>query len=342
MRYPSESDETKTWLILAASWAIGGLSAWILFVAAPWVWAESWQLYRSPSAITAVAFAVALVGIVLRLPILSDPPKTSSLADHLALLLGYIATINWLGVLLLHCQGFYELVPPLLVLTLAELWIHSEFLNSNCLDWYFGLLRQGGTSLRRGWTELRALDKPTKSTHVELESDTNSMDGEQRELTESQFSTNPDNFNRLDEVSNAASEELEQEHFEVERPDFRSQLTESVDESGHRTMFGEVVVEMKSKQTRTEIVVGFCPPFTRAPTIDFELEPYNSQEGVEEGVEDGLTAKELNCTPAGMRFEFRRDSAQSAAEAIFRWYAVQVELEDSIGGGKRPLSSPLP
>ena len=128
MKYTSARQQNWTWLSLSAAWAAGALSAWLASV-------FSTTDTAGPGELFGLALIIAVIGVALRLPIITDSRHADQWPDHLALLLGYAATVNWLGFLLFRASGMLASVPAVTVLVLAEVWIHCRFYYSDCLAW---------------------------------------------------------------------------------------------------------------------------------------------------------------------------------------------------------------
>jgi hypothetical protein len=128
LKYTTARQQNWTWLSLSAAWAAGAISAWLASVFSTTDSAGTGELFG-------LALIIAAIGLALRLPIITNAPHADQWSDHVVLLLGYAATVNWLGFLLFRASGMFVSIPAVTVLVLAEVWIHCRFYYSDCLAW---------------------------------------------------------------------------------------------------------------------------------------------------------------------------------------------------------------
>lgn len=307
MKYLTPREENLTWLILAAIWACGGGLAWFAS------FSNSADTVAG-STITAMALIVASISVALRLPILTGSPHSSEHSDQVVLMLGYAATVNWWGCLLIRSSSLVEALPATLVLSVSEYWVHRRFLMDKRFDW-MGI---AFLNVNRQWHRLtRALfdaDPVSSSDH---------SDG----ALHTAFDSRQTSIEQDSEISGSAAWSVHGLHGEPAGAARYSQ--EGIDEEGRRYMSGNVRIQFEPGQSSTDVIVGFCPPFEGEPDLEFEVD------------HEDVIARLANCTPSGMKIWLRRaggsDSVDQALGIELQWYAVQASLE---GGGDRHRTVP--
>jgi hypothetical protein len=151
LRFVNDSQENALWLGLTGLWAVAGLLSWC--VAAGTV--SSW--IATPSWLVLSASLTCAISMALRLPILSESPRTSLRDDHAVWLLSTVANINWIGFFILQAPGWPDALPVLLIGMLGEVWFHTIATRVGALPW----LRNGCTALLRQLSSLGA-DRPSR------------------------------------------------------------------------------------------------------------------------------------------------------------------------------------
>lgn len=228
MRYISPREENWTWLILAGLWAVGGIAAWFYSLLVQQALASGLGLFLA-------ACIVAVVGVALRLPMMTVAAHTDERSDHLVMLLGFWATVNWLGMILLHAANFSSVLPAMLVIFAAEGWLHLQFYWRDSWPW---LLVQK-SSMKFG-------HRNPSSANSELASE----------------ALEPEQALEDDSVDRGDGTEAEEE--------FVRRTFEGVAE-GKRFLSGEIQLRLQSEERSQEVIIGFCPPFQAEPGFEFEL-----------------------------------------------------------------------
>lgn len=312
-RYVSELQANALWVCLSCLWAAGALLAWVAaFGVSAFGHTSVWDTVASGSAVdslqawgsdlTLVAVAVAVTTFALRLPILSMPPSTSLASDHAVWLLSTSATVNWLGFLALQVPTWSDLIPPLLLIGVGEVWFHALVLRTAALPW----LRQYGLVAEAA----KICAAPTASTGTL---------GQLRDDSE-----------YCEDGETGAGEPLRRD---AQRDDgIDRKAVSGVDEQGKRYLSGEIKVNLAAQQSTQTLSVAFSPPFVGEAEVDFECE----------GAEDDVAVQLIHNTPSGMRLGLRRAASSEPAVFWLQWYAVEVELSDPLDASRPILGTALP
>lgn len=271
----------KSRLGFAMAWTAISAGAWLMAVLGGDGSVEG-------SRLTAMAVGVCGIGLGLRWGVISkpcEPDFDSWRAPLLTLLLGYVATISWLGCIVLFSSNLLEALPACLVVLATEAWMLTRMDQ----DYRELLLLVLGAALTN-WSLLDHLD----GVRTRKARSTSTLRAER---------------------AAAAADEL---HSYTLTADANLQFSEAVrhtedgfDETGRRYMSGEVHVTWARSQKSDEIVIGFCPAFEGDPEVEFEVD------------QEDVSGRLVNCTPAGIRIALRRPVAEDRLKLTLSWYAVQ-------------------
>lgn len=245
------------------------------------------------SALTVIALCISGIGLALRWRVIVNPCE-STVADWavpvLILMVGYVATISWLGCIALWSTNLIEALPACLVVLAAEAWILAR-LDEEYRELLFLVLGAVLTNL----TLLDRLEWASSKESLASESSRTSAFRAERVM--------------------AAEEEI---HTYSLTADANLHFNETVrhtedgfDETGRRYLSGEVHVNWGRTQKTEEIVVGFCPAFEGDPEVEFEVD------------QEDVSGRIVNCTPAGIRIALRRPVADDRLKMTLSWYATQ-------------------
>lgn len=298
MRYITSQEENWTWVLLTACWASGALLGW----------GYSLLAEHPPLAdgiLLLISAVVAVTGLALRLPILTDAPHSDQRWDHVVMLTGYLATINWLGLIMLHASGLVVACVALMIVASAEIWLLFHYFLYGCL-------------------RLAPLQEDHRSCAAEQRSGDDSVtlkasfaDQTQSEnLSWAHASLNAEQTSGASLDTGPASEVREDAEIGLKEAEgLLRRSVEGVDEEGSRYLSGEVLVQLQAQEATQEVMLGFCPPFVGNPLLEFEVS------------DEHVSASMIRLSPAGACLRLRRISSSGDSQPELRvelqWYAVQ-------------------
>ena len=275
-------EEKLIWLLLSACWAVGGFIGWL----------ASLLVDSEPVSLGVLFLAsilIAAISLALRLPILTDTPHGDQLSDHLAVLLGYAAAINWGGCLVLHASTLAQAVLALLVIILGEIWIHCQFYFDDCLTWFRFRPRFGSEcESERSDIEWADIGGDEDSRPLCIDDDPSER-------------TVPHSQSAIDSRTVRTS-------------------VEGLNADGHRYLSGEIRLEFSPRQTDEDVVIGFCPAFNGEPEVDFEL--------TDERVSARLLHCTPAGMKLSVRRASGRSKETEDLSFELHWYALQLGEED--------------
>ena len=323
-RYVSELQANALWVCLSCLWAACAFLAWLTTAWLTLAWgtvASNGAASSLPawgSQLTLVALGVAVTAFVLRLPILSMPPRTSLASDHAVWLLSTCASVNWLGFLALQVPTWSDLIPPLLMMGAGEVWFHALVIRTSALPWLrqYCLVAEVAKTFDAPVAEVaKTLDAPVAEVAKTSDAPTPSAE----------------TLDEFREVGEPSAGELPP--LDAERDDgIERKAVAGVDEQGKRYLSGEIKVSLAAQQSTQTLSIAFSPPFVGEPDVDFECE----------GAEEDVAVQLIHNTPSGMRLGLRRAASTEATVFWLQWYAVEVELSQSRDASRPSIGTALP
>jgi hypothetical protein len=289
----SQTQQREMWIYLAITWWIGSLAAWLI------AWFSTPASQSNESMLTATALLVFGVSACLRLPVLTVQTPTTSLEDHFVWLLAATANVNWLGYLSINIDSIPAVIPAILIGVAIEWWLWNQAGRADCLVW------------ARRIFPILVLNKPGKpSATASSTALVNATHPEIAKSTSAEHSTTQAGGQPV--LSSMGNPESCLDRNVVQRT-----LEDGIDPTGRRYLAGEVKLDWLADQRTQTIVIGFVPAFIGNPEVEYEVNC------------DLCTAQIINCTPAGLRIQLRRNDASSELVTNMSWYARQAESTES-------------
>jgi hypothetical protein len=288
----SQTQQREMWIYLAITWWIGSLTAWLIAWFSP-------ASQSNESMLTATSLLVFGVSACLRLPVLTVQTPTTSLEDHFVWLLAATANVNWLGYLSINVDSISAVIPAILIGVAIEWWLWNQAGRAGCLVWarrIFPILvlnKPGKPSAPNGSPALVNAANPEIALSTSADHSTTQSSGQPA----------------LSSMGNPESC--------LDRNVVQRTLEDGIDPTGRRYLAGEVKLDWLVDQRTQTIVIGFVPAFTGNPEVEYEVNC------------DLCTAQIINCTPAGLRIQLKRNDASSELETNMSWYARQAESPES-------------
>lgn len=242
-----ECDDDQTgWLAGLAVWTVGAAAGCLLAVATNEPSLPHWQ-------VLALAVAVSLVSLGLRLPVMLSHCPGRIWLVHSVWMLAFFSQINWAGFLAARSSSITIAAEAILICLGLEAWLLAMFVSRGRLPWIQQLFSgSSDVAVNRAEKECYAVDQP----EIKLEQQIGKYDK----------SPTTD-----DEVSG----------------EVRREYVDAIDENGQRYLSGTVLVQFAPQQRTETFVLSFCPALEAIAEVELECDSEEVTAKVEHATETG-------------------------------------------------------
>ena len=240
-----ECDHDQTgWLAGVAVWATGAAAGCLIAVATLEPTLSHWQ-------VLALAVAVSLVSLGLRLPVMLSLCPNRTWLVHAVWMLGFFAQINWAGFLAARSANGAIAAEAILICLGPELWLLILFIARGQLPWLQQIFAGNSEETVAGGEE----SKFAKSVIVN--------------------------------ETLAANHATEGDEAHEQLGDIRREFVDGIDELGARYLTGSVRVQFDAQQRGEGFVLSFCPALDGVADVELECDSEDATAKIEHATEIG-------------------------------------------------------
>jgi len=278
-----ECDENQTgWLTGLAVWATGAAAGCLLGVATIEPALLHWQ-------VLALAVAVSLVSLGLRLPVMLSQCSDRNCLVHAVWMLAFFAQINWAGFLAVRSSNGTIAAEAILICLGLEAWLLVMFIARGQLPW----LQQVFSG----------------NADVQLAVAKESTDNREGEAP-------------AEQVTCSAGAAISQvgtlhEYQDEVLGEITREFVDGIDENGQRYLSGSVRAQFTPQQRTETFVLSFCPALDGIADVDLECDS------------EDVSAKVEHATETGARIIVRRSSVGDATTVTVDWFATTSSTSTS-------------